>query len=121
MLANLRKLLNDMSDLKKKTEILRDTDPRCAELEMLGYTLVAESWGARLHLDEDREGLLAVEGNISKMGITVGELGIESAEEVLQLEIVNNPDYPKTPANMRALPTLEVVRDLWTPWRAIAF
>lgn len=99
----------------QETQILRDNDPRCAELEALGYTVVAESWGARLTLDEDIGSYLATIHKLIGTGIDVREIGIEFAEEVLQLEITNNPDYPKTPANLRLLPTIEVIRDLWRP------
>ena len=114
MPASLPKPLNDLNDLNTKTEILLDTDPRCAELETMGYTLVGESWGARLHLVEERERYSTAVRKVIESGISIGELGIESAEEVLKLETTNNPDYPRTPANMRILPTLEIVRDLWT-------
>lgn len=99
--------------LIRKTEILQDTDPRCAELEALGYTLVGESWGARLTVDGDIERYLATIAKVVGVGIEVREIGIEFAEEVLQLEITNNPDYPRTPANMRPLPMIEIIRDLW--------
>jgi GNAT superfamily N-acetyltransferase len=50
---------------------------------------------------------------VIQVGIDVREIGNESAEEVLSVEIANNPDYPRTPANRRLLPTMEIVRDLW--------
>ncbi len=97
----------------RETQILRDADPRCLELESLGYTLIGESWGARLSVDGDTESFLAAIANANSIGVDVREIGVDSAEEVLLLETANNPDYPRTPANMRLLPTIEIIRGLW--------
>lgn len=99
--------------MTQETQILRDTDPRCLDLEALGYTLVGESWGARLTVDGDIERFLAAILKANSIGIDVREIGIELAEEVLQLETTNNSDYPRTPANMRLLLTIEITRELW--------
>lgn len=99
--------------MTQEAQILRDTDPRCLELEALGYTLIGESWGARLTVDGDRERFSAAIVKANSIGIDVREIGIELAEEVLQLETTNNPDYPRTPANMRLLPTIKIIRELW--------
>lgn len=99
----------------KESLILRDNDPRCADLESRGYTVVGESWGARLrlstqtNLDSYRN---AVEIALQN-GITVRELGPEFASALLELEIINNADYPFTPATSHAIPTLESIRELW--------
>jgi len=61
----------------RETEILRGTDPRCAELEALGYTLVGESWGARLSVDGDIEVFTAAIVKANSIGIDVREIGIE--------------------------------------------
>lgn len=99
----------------QKIEILRDTDSRCTALEASGYTLVGESWGARLRLDEKadlRSYNQAVHG-ASTRGIEIQQLGIESAAELLELELINNADYPYTPATFHAIPTLESIEALW--------
>ena len=109
--ANLQK------PLIRNTEILRDTDPRCAELESLGYTLVGESWGARLLLEPDQDlgpYLTAVNLSFGK-GIDLQELNVEFAESLLGLELINNSDYPNTPATSRDIPTIESIRALWRP------
>ncbi len=99
--------------MMQDTEILRDTDPRCLELEALGYTVIGESWGARLNVDGDVGRFSAAIAKANSIGIDVREIGVELADEVLQLETTNNPDYPRSPANMRLLPTIEAIRELW--------
>ena len=37
------------------------------------------------------------------------------ADQVLELELTNNPDYPDTPATARAMPAFESTRSLWKP------
>lgn len=101
--------------LTKKTEILQDTDPRCAELEAAGYSLVGQSWGARLSVDGDIERFLTAIEKAIRFGIDVRKIWTEFAEEVLRVEIANNSDYPITPATSRPIPTIEVTRELWAP------
>ena len=100
-----------------ETQILRDNDPRCAELEAMGYILVGESWGARLILDPDQdlgEYSAAVTLALGK-GIDIQELNVEFVDALLVLELINNSDYPFTPATLRAVPTQESIRALWRP------
>lgn len=97
------------------TQILRDNDPRCSELEANGFTLVGESWGARLRLPTDSNLDIYREATerMRKNGIRLQELDIEFVEALLELELINNADYPFTPATNRAIPTLESIRVLW--------
>lgn len=99
----------------QRIQILRDDDPRCAESEASGFTLVAESWGARLRLslnaklDAYRECVELAH----QSGIALQELDVEYSDAVLELELVNNADYPFTPATIRSIPTPESIQALW--------
>lgn len=101
--------------MNQETEILRNDDPRCAELEANGYVVVAESWGARLLLEPDQNlGTYFTAVNFALgRGIDLQELDIEFAEDLLELELINNPDYPDTPATSREVPAIESIRSLW--------
>lgn len=103
--------------MNQDIQILRDTDHRCADLEASGYTLVGESWGARLSLDEgiDLKVYLEAVSRVLENGILIQELGIEFADALLELELITNSDYPYTPATFHALPTPESTRSLWSP------
>lgn len=105
----------------QETQILRDIDPRCAELEVLGYTLVGESWGARLLLEPDQDlGTYLTAVNLALgQGIDLHELNIEFADVLLNLELTNNSDYPYTPATARPIPTNESIRALWCPENSV--
>ena len=93
-------------------EIVQEGDPRCAELEAAGYHVVAESWAVRLH-DPDRELLDSAVRRATAFGLTVRELGPESAKALHTLETTNGPDYPDTPATHREVGDLDGVRALW--------
>lgn len=102
---------------QKDLEILRNDNPRCAELESLGYALVGKSWGAHLTIDANYNMELlekkvekAIESNYSIQMLSAG-----FAEEMYELEILNNPDYPYTPATAQPLPTRAGTRALWSP------
>lgn len=77
-------------------EILREDDPRRAELEAAGYRVVAESWGARLHL-ADPPDLTVLESyaDVARAaGFDLRELGPGDAPAVHRLEAANLADYP---------------------------
>src|SRR3954451_13960538 len=93
-------------------EIVRDNDPRCAELEAAGYRVVAESWAVRLY-DPDRELLESAVRRATAGGLSIRELGAESAEMLYDLEKANESDYPYTPATHRVVGDLAKVRALW--------
>ncbi len=103
--------------MSEDIRIVRDTDPRCVELEASGYSLVAESWGARLRLEpgQDLDTYLTAVNLALGKGIDLQELNIEFADALLSLELANNSDYPYTPATARAIPTNESIRTLWRP------
>jgi len=96
-------------------QVLRDSDPRCAELETSGYILVAESWGARLRISGDDD-MTLYEDSVKRVlanQVHIEELNAEFANALFELELVNNPDYPRTPATSRSLPSSESIRSLW--------
>jgi GNAT superfamily N-acetyltransferase len=95
-------------------EVVRADDPRCAVLEAAGYTVVGESWGARLR-DPDPARLDQAVRRAA--GVVVRELDAAYAEALHALEEANNADYPYTPATERIVGTLETVRELWTKGR----
>jgi GNAT superfamily N-acetyltransferase len=97
-------------------QIVRDDDPRCAELEAAGYRVVAESWAVRL-FDPDRELLESAVRRATAGGLTIRELGPESAELLHQLEKANEADYPDTPATHRVVGELADIRALWPACR----
>jgi hypothetical protein len=95
-------------------EVVRADDPRCAVLEAAGYTVVGESWGARLR-DPDP---VKLEQTVRRAtGVDVRELGPSYAEALHALEKANEADYPYTPATQRTVGSLETIRDLWTTGR----
>ncbi|MGW6196320.1 GNAT family N-acetyltransferase [Kribbella sp. NPDC055110] len=97
-------------------EIVQDGDPRCAELEAAGYRVVAESWAVRL-FDPDRELLETAVRRVTAGGLTLRELGSESAAVLYALEKSNESDYPYTPATHRAVGELADVEGLWPEHR----
>jgi GNAT superfamily N-acetyltransferase len=97
-------------------QIVRDDDPRCAELEAAGYRVVGESWAVRLHYP-DRALLDSAVRRATAAGLTIRELGTESAEALHALEKANEPDYPYTPATHRVVGELADIRALWPAHR----
>lgn len=93
-------------------EIVQEGDPRCAELEAAGYRVVAESWAVRL-FDPDRELLETAVRRVTAGGLTLRELGSESAADLYALEKRNEADYPYTPATHRVVGELGDVAGLW--------
>ncbi|TCC40212.1 GNAT family N-acetyltransferase [Kribbella speibonae] len=93
-------------------EIVQEGDPRCAELEAAGYRVVAESWAVRL-FNPDRELLESAVRRVTAGGLTLRELGAESAKDLYALEKANEADYPYTPATHRVVGELADVARLW--------
>ncbi len=103
--------------MDSEIEIVNVLDPKCQALEALGHVIIGESWGAHLRLNDPID-LNLYSGKISKLQTL--EYRLESfppglVDQVLELEVINNPDYPYTPATVRAMPTFESVRNLWKP------
>lgn len=106
-------------------EIVRNNNPRCEELEKAGYTLVATSWGAHLDTDNnfDLENLKKRIENCKTSVYKLEMLGAGHTQQILDLEILNNPYYPQTPATAHRMPTIESTRALFKPnsWTFGAF
>lgn len=101
--------------------MLRADDPRCAELERQGYRLEAESWGARLRLDDEPD-LTRQQASVARAvaaGIRIGELGAEHSDALWDLERVNGPDYPATPATPPPALDRDGARRLWRDGRRV--
>lgn len=98
-------------------KVVNSLDPKCLELEALGYTLVGESWGAHLRLIDpiDLRKYSEKIADLTAIGYRIEPLSISSAQAVLELELLNNPDYPYTPATAHAPPTFETIAALWQP------
>lgn len=116
-IQEIESIADTLQLMMHETQILRDNDPRCLELESSGYKLVGESWGARLRLNSDDD--LSIYSNAVNIalenGIELQELDISFANALLDLELVNNPDYPYTPATFHDVPTIETICALWCP------
>ena len=90
-------------------EILRDDDPRCAELEAAGYRIVGESWGAHLAVTD------LAELRARRSRADVRELQPDDARALHGLESQTAPDYPFTPATAHELLDLHQTVALWKP------
>jgi GNAT superfamily N-acetyltransferase len=80
----------------RMAEILREDDPRRADLEAAGYRIVAESWGARLRLTEPPD-LTLLKGYADRAraaGFNLRELTADDADALHRLDAANLPDYP---------------------------
>ncbi len=103
--------------MSSEIEIVNVLDPKCLELEARGYKIVGESWGAHLrlsnsiNLDRYSEKI----SRLDSLGYRVESLAPGFADQVLELEVLNNPDYPYTPATAQAMPTIESTGALWKP------
>lgn len=103
--------------MDSKFEVVNSLDPKCLELEALGYTIVGESWGAHLRLIDPINLSKYSEriSNLTTVGYRVEPLSLAAAQAVLELELLNNPDYPYTHATAHAPPTYETIAALWQP------
>lgn len=103
--------------MDSRFKVLNSLDPKCLELEALGYTVIGKSWGAHLRLIDpiDLSTYSEKISNLTAIGYRVESLLLAAAQAVLELELINNPDYPYTPATSHAPPTFETVASLWEP------
>ena len=103
--------------MNPEIEIVNALDPKCEELEALGYAIVGESWAAHLRLREplELEKYSEKVNRLISLGYRVEALPSGFADQVLELEVLNNPDYPYTPATAHAMPTSESTGALWKP------
>jgi GNAT superfamily N-acetyltransferase len=93
---------------------VREDDPRCRELEELGFTVTGYSWGANLRLDEtcDLTRLNERVANVAQDGFTIRELHVADLALVVELERRTADDYPVTLATNHVAPSLETLIDL---------
>ena len=85
--------------------VLRDDDPQRDDFESRGYTVVGQSWGARLELT-DPPNLSIFHEAISRAqtaGVSISELPVTSSAELYELEKANHAEYPFTPATSHDL------------------
>jgi GNAT superfamily N-acetyltransferase len=82
-----------------------DGDPQGAALIVAGWSVVSESWGARLHVTDD---ILAtcrkVIDEATHAGWQVRALGPADAQAVASLDAAHLEDYPPTMATMHDAP-----------------
>ena len=103
--------------MNSEIEIVNTLDPKCRELEALGYVIIGQSWGAHLRLNDPVDlGLYSEKiSGLQTSGYRIESLSLGLANQVLELEVVNNPDYPYTPATAHAMPSLGSTKGLWKP------
>jgi hypothetical protein len=105
-----------MSEHAPTSEVVfvREDDPRCQELEGLGYTVTGYSWGANLRLDETSDVTALIERvvRVTRNGITIREVGVEDLGLVVALESRTADDYPVTFATNHLAPTLDLLIEL---------
>jgi hypothetical protein len=91
--------------------IVREDDPRCAELEAAGYTVVGLSWGAHLRLGEppDLTSMTAAIVRAKARGLTCVELSDSHAQLIAQVDNASADDYPVTPATFHDPQTSESI------------
>lgn len=83
-------------DLGSDLEVLLSTDPRGAELEQAGWQVVAESWGARMRVEEDDlPRLQHLVARAVAHGYAVAQLGADDARAVADLDARTRDDYPQ--------------------------
>ncbi|MEV6411998.1 GNAT family N-acetyltransferase [Kribbella sp. NPDC051718] len=95
-------------------EVVRDDDPRCAELEAAGYRVVGESWAARLR---DPDPAILQQVVLRAADVTVRELDRSYASAWHELESANEKDYPYTPATHRVVQPVDELAELWSTGR----
>lgn len=100
---------------KNDYETVRNDDPKCIEFESAGYSLVSTSWGAHLNTEHDFDVEILKQRieNSRNAGYGLEMLGAGHAQEILELEILNNPYYPQTPSTAHEIPTIETTHALF--------
>lgn len=101
----------------ENVKILKSDDPSCLEMELSGYKLVGRSWGAHLEI-EDNFNFANFNQRIefaNSQGYRIEMLGAGFADQMYNLEVLNNPHYPYTPATHQAMPTPNTIKALWAP------
>jgi RimJ/RimL family protein N-acetyltransferase len=91
--------------------LVREDDPRCAELETEGYEVVGYSWGANLRLDDSSDLAMFDERvrRVRNEGFNIRELSTADLAKVGEVELANVNDYPQSAATHHEMPTLELL------------
>ncbi len=84
----------------RPVRVLKDDDPEAAALHRDGWRVVAESWGARLVLDDgfDPAPFRSFVERAEQQDVAVAELDEGWTEALLAFEAATHDDYPVTPA-----------------------
>jgi|SRR5664280_992842 len=89
--------------------LVREDDPRCAELETEGYEVVGYSWGANLRFDVSSDLAIFDERvrRVRNEGFNIRELASDDLGKVAEVELANANDYPESAATHHEMPTIE--------------
>ncbi|ROS30538.1 GNAT family N-acetyltransferase [Cellulomonas sp. PhB150] len=106
--------------------VLREDDPETEVLRAAGWSVVAESWGARLHVPPDGveqdavlEACLRAVDEAARAGWRIEQLGPQDAVRIADLDADCADDYPWTPATGHDVPDPEDLgRRLRQDWSA---
>ncbi|MBU4214810.1 MAG: acetyltransferase [Actinobacteria bacterium] len=98
--------------------VLRDDDPRLADLMVEGARVVATSWGAVLRVDDPPQPALLERLDVfvaraRARGAVVGELAGSAAAELLALQEANRLDYSHDPSMALPPGDLTATRAQW--------
>lgn len=112
--------------VEPEIRVLREDDPETEVLRGEGWSVVAESWGARLHLppsgDEHDAALVAcldAVAEATRTGWRVEQLGPQDAARIADLDADCADDYPWTPATGHDVPDPgDLARRLREGWSA---
>lgn len=102
--------------------ILREDDPRHDRLLSEGWTIVGQSWGARLQLGDgaNTQALDDAVAQARTIGYQVSQLGETDVPDIRNLFEQVLPDFPQTPAT-KAIPLPEDLDDLLAEGAWLAF
>ena len=89
--------------------VLRDDDPRADELRESGWTIIAESWGARLEVNESTLERCREAVEAAGDAVQIRELRRADAADLAQLDALTEQDYPYTPATPHRASTAQQI------------
>jgi RimJ/RimL family protein N-acetyltransferase len=91
-----------------------EDDPRCTELETVGYEVVGYSWGANLRFDDSSD-LAVFDERVRRVcseAFNIHELASDDLGKVAEVELANANDYPESAATHHEMPTIEHLIDM---------
>ena len=88
-------LLEPIIDPAAAPKVVRSDTEEAAELQDAGWVVTAESWGARLHLEENAD-LALYHNAIAALpeGVTIARLGVADAAALRHFDTAVAPDFP---------------------------